>query len=366
MGNHRAERSAPRRRPSVTRQQKYVGRRVAGRPGATAVLEPLAADAVEQVTPTPPAHAPEPVVRSFDPADFGLSESVLRVDEEPAATLDRTEHFASDDTERLPLVQAAPGKRRADRRRTKARGTLVRGLPSVPALVGVAAMAVSAGGAVLTSDAQLAGGTDQPRYNQASALTGASGIGRVAVRGPQVSRDGARDALADRAGEPLSPAAEAENAQREGALSALASSAEKFSAELAKNRWVAPLDSIVLTATFGQYGLWSSYHTGLDFNGNTGDPIKAVTNGTITFAGFDGAYGNKTVITTEDGTEIWLCHQTEIYVEVGETVRAGEIVGTVGTTGNVTGSHLHLEVRPGGGDPVDPHQALEVNGVDLP
>ena len=83
-----------------------------------------------------------------------------------------------------------------------------------------------------------------------------------------------------------------------------------------------------------------------------------IANGTVTQTGYDGAYGNKTVVTLDDGTEIWFCHQTSIYVSVGDTVRGGEVIGTVGATGNVTGSHLHLEVRPGGGGPVNPFERL--------
>ena len=124
-----------------------------------------------------------------------------------------------------------------------------------------------------------------------------------------------------------------------------------------------PVSPSVTTAEFGDYGLWASYHTGLDFNGSEGQPIMAVANGVVTSAGYDGSYGNKTVVTLDDGTEIWYCHQSSFGVSDGDTVRAGEVIGAVGSTGNVTGSHLHLEVRPGGGDPVDPYEAFVVHGV---
>ena len=68
-------------------------------------------------------------------------------------------------------------------------------------------------------------------------------------------------------------------------------------------------------------------------------------------------------ITHEDGTEIWYCHQSSIGVDVGDTVTGGEVIGNVGSTGNSTGPHLHLEVRPGGGDPVDPYSALVYHGI---
>ena len=150
---------------------------------------------------------------------------------------------------------------------------------------------------------------------------------------------------------------------RVGALAELTAAAEAQAKLLAQDLWQYPLSSVNITATFGQYGLWSSYHTGLDFNGNSGDSISSMTNGVVTEASYDGAYGNKTVVTLEDGTEIWYCHQTSFGVSVGDTVRPGEIIGTVGATGHVTGSHLHVEVRPGGGDPVDPYAAMQQHGL---
>ncbi|MEO7351607.1 MAG: M23 family metallopeptidase, partial [Marmoricola sp.] len=89
----------------------------------------------------------------------------------------------------------------------------------------------------------------------------------------------------------------------------------------------------------------------------------AVANGVITKTGSAGAYGNQTIETLTDGTEIWYCHQTTIGVSPGDTVNGGQQIGTVGSTGNTTGPHLHLEVRPGGGDPVDPDGALRYHGV---
>ena len=79
--------------------------------------------------------------------------------------------------------------------------------------------------------------------------------------------------------------------------------------------------SVSITAEFGEYGLWASYHTGIDFNGSDGDPIHAIANGVVTSSAYDGSYGNKTVVTLEDGTEIWYCHQSAFGVSEGDTRR---------------------------------------------
>ncbi len=171
----------------------------------------------------------------------------------------------------------------------------------------------------------------------------ASAVGTV-----DVSRDFDRTVLKKQA--------RAQAAQREIALKNLAKKVDKQSDLVEKNQWVLPVTGYRLTATFGQRsGLWSSgMHTGLDFAGPSGSTIVSVAAGTVKSAGFDGSYGNRTIVTLEDGTEIWYCHQTSFLVGVGDVVRGGEAIGTVGSTGNSTGPHLHIEVRPGGGDPVDP------------
>jgi murein DD-endopeptidase MepM/ murein hydrolase activator NlpD len=119
-----------------------------------------------------------------------------------------------------------------------------------------------------------------------------------------------------------------------------------------------------LTGTFGEASsLWSSTHTGLDFATTEGSPIHAVAGGVVTAAGWEGSYGYRTIVTLPDGTEIWYAHQSRILVREGEEVTRDEEIGEVGSTGNSTGPHVHLEVRPHGGDPVDPQVALPEHGV---
>jgi murein DD-endopeptidase MepM/ murein hydrolase activator NlpD len=225
-------------------------------------------------------------------------------------------------------------------------------------------LAISAGGAVTASGADVTALASSGSAMGASGAIGAATGQTMSDRGRAlVSRGGTRSSGGEELDPELVALAEKQMAERAAKLDEMRKAAEKQAAKINENKWVLPLGSYSLTATFGQYGLWASYHTGLDFNGNTGDPIMAIANGTITSTGYDGAYGNKTVLTLDDGTEIWFCHQTSINVSVGERVNGGEVIGTVGATGNVTGSHLHLEVRPGGGGPVDPFQAFVEHGI---
>jgi len=135
---------------------------------------------------------------------------------------------------------------------------------------------------------------------------------------------------------------------------------------IAVDRWITPLYSYRLTGRFGDGGsYWSSgSHTGLDFAAPSGTPIRSIASGVVLSTEYDGAYGNKTVIRLVDGTEVWYCHQDSQAVAPGERVNRGQVIGTVGTTGNSTGAHLHLEIRPGGGDPVDPEVSLRGHRVE--
>ncbi|WP_128377343.1 M23 family metallopeptidase [Streptomyces cavernae] len=172
----------------------------------------------------------------------------------------------------------------------------------------------------------------------------------------------AADAEALQKAEAEKAAAAKEKAEEEARQEAEA----KRLAELSKS-FSLPTSSYTITSTFGQSGaLWSSgYHTGLDFAAPSGTPIKAVHSGTITQAGWSGSYGYLTVLTLEDGTEVWMAHQSSINVSVGQKVNTGDVIGRVGATGNVTGAHLHMEVHPGGASSgIDPMAWLRSKGLN--
>src|SRR5688500_3859625 len=200
---------------------------------------------------------------------------------------------------------SAPGRRKAARH-SGSRRRLFPVLPPLPIAVGIAALAVSAGGAITVANPALV--SNEPRVSGVSALNGTSGAASTSLlndRTKAVSRDSRRDALEDAADEKLVEQAEQQARERNAALAKFAQQAEAQAAKIALNQWVLPLDGYDLTAEFGDWGLWASYHTGLDFSAAYGAPIKAMANGEITEVGYDGSYGNKVVITLDDGTELW-------------------------------------------------------------
>jgi murein DD-endopeptidase MepM/ murein hydrolase activator NlpD len=128
--------------------------------------------------------------------------------------------------------------------------------------------------------------------------------------------------------------------------------------------WTTPVADYHLTAHFGETSrLWATIHTGLDFAAPTGTPVRAATAGTVTSVGWAGAYGNKIEITHPDGTETWYAHLSRTDVREGAQVATGAVIGAVGATGNVTGSHLHFEVRSDGGSALDPETVLQEHGI---
>jgi murein DD-endopeptidase MepM/ murein hydrolase activator NlpD len=102
-------------------------------------------------------------------------------------------------------------------------------------------------------------------------------------------------------------------------------------------------------------------HRGVDIAAAAGSPIQAVRAGTVTFAGDRGGYGNVVVVDHGRGLETRYAHCESVDVQVGDAVRAGAPIATVGSTGRSTGPHLHFEVRQDG-QAVDPNQVLTWEG----
>lgn len=126
----------------------------------------------------------------------------------------------------------------------------------------------------------------------------------------------------------------------------------------AKENAIADINGIKLavlpvTGTISsRYGVTSrirrSNHTGLDIAATTGTPIKVMADGVVTNASYSGSYGKLVKVDHGNGVETWYAHTSKMYVKKGQEVKAGDIIAEVGSTGNSTGPHLHLEIRLNG------------------
>jgi murein DD-endopeptidase MepM/ murein hydrolase activator NlpD len=94
-------------------------------------------------------------------------------------------------------------------------------------------------------------------------------------------------------------------------------------------------------------------HTGVDYEANAGDPIRAAADGTVVWAGWRGGYGNVVVVDHGKRLATLYAHQSRMAVSAGQQVLRGGVIGFVGSTGFSTGPHLHFETRELG-TPVDP------------
>jgi len=101
----------------------------------------------------------------------------------------------------------------------------------------------------------------------------------------------------------------------------------------------------------------AAMHTGIDFRGNAGDPVRATAAGTVNAAGWSGGYGRMVEIDHGNGLSTRYGHLSKIEVNVGDKVRIGQVVGRLGSTGRSTGPHVHYETRIDG-EAVDPQKFL--------
>lgn len=129
----------------------------------------------------------------------------------------------------------------------------------------------------------------------------------------------------------------------------------------AAERFAWPAKSRVITSPFGPRrrpcATCSSYHKGMDIDGNRGDPALASKSGVIAFAGWQRGYGNVVYVNHRDGSQTRYAHLSAIYVRQGQFVRQGQVLGGIGNTGTSAGDHLHFEIR-WNGRAVDPRPYL--------
>jgi murein DD-endopeptidase MepM/ murein hydrolase activator NlpD len=131
----------------------------------------------------------------------------------------------------------------------------------------------------------------------------------------------------------------------------------------AAHRWVLPVTHFRFSSDYGMR--WGRLHAGDDFAAPIGTRIGSLSSGTVVFAGQQSGYGNKVEVRHWDGTVSYYAHMSSIAVQVGQRVAPGEKLSEVGNTGHSTGPHLHFEIHPDGGGPVDPAPWLAAHGLKV-
>ena len=216
----------------------------------------------------------------------------------------------------------------------------------VPLIVG-AALVVTQGAIVLA-----AGAPSLAQSRPTGPVAGAGGSGAVLGAGASVdlTTSGRLDGSAGIAHLASVTAARVLTADAPAQAPSDASASTERSAEREGPAYSYPVTwGTPISGDFGDVSpSWPRGHAGIDFNGETGDPIYAATDGRVQYAEFNyGGYGNLVMIMRADGVQTRYAHLDKIKVSKGDRVRAGELIGTMGNTGHSSGSHLHFEVRVG-------------------
>lgn len=102
---------------------------------------------------------------------------------------------------------------------------------------------------------------------------------------------------------------------------------------------------------------FDGFHRGIDIAGSIGDDVTAAADGIVRFAGFQSSYGYCVFLDHKDGYQTRYAHLLTISVREGDSVRTGESLGRMGSSGNSTGAHVHFEVLKNG-ETLDPEEAL--------
>ena len=127
-----------------------------------------------------------------------------------------------------------------------------------------------------------------------------------------------------------------------------------------------PIANSYITSGFGgradPFGGGSAFHKGIDFHAAIGDPVLAVADGVVSYAGVRSGYGNVVEVDHGNGYVTRYAHNSRLLVRVGDLVRVGEQLAKAGSTGRSTGAHVHFEVWENG-RVVNPRKFLGQQGV---
>lgn len=234
---------------------------------------------------------------------------------------------------------------------------------ALPTSAALALMFCAAGAAVATSSKTQSAGFGQRAANLASAQPAAASPDALRARhlkeitlAQAVARDNRAKAL-----EHDMAVVRAATVARGVERKKLAARAVKARQAALVHSWRLPITNPVKTSGFGYR--WGRLHAGEDFAVSVGTPLAAMSTGEVDFAGPISGYGVLVRIRYWDGTMSYYGHMSSVSVNKGDSVGPGEIVGRSGNTGRSTGPHLHLEIHPNGGDPVDPGPWLRRHNI---
>ncbi|MBI4040817.1 MAG: peptidoglycan DD-metalloendopeptidase family protein [Deltaproteobacteria bacterium] len=117
---------------------------------------------------------------------------------------------------------------------------------------------------------------------------------------------------------------------------------KKAAYTMPSNRFIWPLQG-ELSSKFGRR--WGTFHNGIDISSSFGTPIKSAAPGRVIYSGQEPGYGKLLIIYHGEAYSTVYAHASKLITKKGESVRRGQIIGYVGSTGRSTGPHLHFEIR---------------------
>ncbi len=204
---------------------------------------------------------------------------------------------------------------------------------------------------------------DAGEHSEASVLavlrkSGISGtVARPKAGAPGKAGAGASGSTAQGAGADAGGGG-ADSGRKPPPLPALTTVPEQYTGPM---RW--PLDAYIVSSEYG--ARWGKMHKGLDLAADVGEPVYAIADGEVIYAG-DGlrGYGNVVILRHDRRTSSLYAHNSELKVQQGDIVKQGTLIALLGSTGHSTGPHVHFEIRDGD-LAVNPHDRLAKSKVAL-